>query len=232
MRIRVCPAHIFEGLEAAAAGIQLVTVGIFAHYVKSGDGIVVYSPNSDHSQCEITALCEVIATYAESGQTSLDVRPKAGTLQPDSHARWRWAKNPYLCLDASKVKKYGILELFSETFEPEFWNPNDLEDCVREVFRPDLSIPTLIPTEGVIYVLRGSSLFKIGKTTELSRRIKRIEKDVSESLEIVHTISSNDITRAEITLHKRFGDVRIWGEWFALSSSDVDELCAIDRMLM
>ena len=232
MRIRVCPDHIFEGIDVESHGIQLASVGIFAHYVRPGDGIVVYSPNSDHSLCEISALCEVIATYAESGQTSLDVRPKAGTLQPDAHARWRWAKNPYLCLDISKVKNYRILELFAEAFQPEFWDQNDLEDCVREVFRPDLSVPTLLPTEGVIYVLRGSSLFKIGKTIELSKRKKRIEKDVSESLELVHTITSNDITRAEVTLHQRFKGVRVWGEWFALNSTDIDELRAIERMAM
>ena len=232
VRIRVCPSAVFEGLDVGQVGIQLVGTGIFSNYLKSGDGVLIYQPNADHSECQVLAVCEVVSTYPDVGRTSLDVRRGSGTLHPDSHARWRWAKNPYLCLDVSKVKKYGMIRFFTEAFGEREWNEDSLEDSVREVFRPDLSLPTLMPKEGVIYLIRGSSLHKIGKTTDLESRKRQIERDVQESLEVVHTITSNDITRAELSLHERYKSVRRWGEWFDLTPTHVTEICSIERLEM
>lgn len=232
MRIRVCPPNVFEGLDVDHLGIQFVGTGIFSNYLQPGDGVLIYRPNADHSECQLLAVCEVVSTYPDLGGTSLDVRRGNGTLRPDSYARWRWAKNPYLCLDVSKVKKYEILRFFVEAFGDEEWREDCLEDSVKEVFRPNLSLPTLMPKEGVIYLIRGSSLHKIGKTTDLDNRKRRIERDVNESLEIVHTITSNDITRAELSLHAKYKSVRRWGEWFDLTPTHVAEICSIERLEM
>jgi Meiotically up-regulated gene 113 len=232
MRIRVCPPIVFEGLDVDKTGIQLLGTGNFSNYLMPGDGVVIYQPNTDYSECQILAICEVVSAYPDLRRTSLDVRQVCGAIHPDSHARWRWSKNPYLCLDVSKIKKYEILRFFAEVFSEEEWREDFLEDCVQEVFRPNLSLPTLLPSEGLIYLMKGSALYKIGKTINLDNRKRTIERDVQESLEVVHTISSNDITRAELSLHEKYRLVRKWGEWFDLTPAFVAEICAIDRLEM
>jgi hypothetical protein len=232
VRIRVCPPIVFQGLDASQTGIQLLGTGTFADHLRPGDGVVVYHPNSDYSECQILAICEVVSTYPDLQRTSLDVRRIDGVIHPDSRVRWRWKTNPYLCLDTSKVKKYEILNFFVKAFDGEEWSEEDLEDCVKEVFRTDLSLPTLLPVEGLVYLMKGSSLYKIGKTTNLDNRKRTIERDVQESLEVVHTISSNDITRAELSLHEKYKLVRKWGEWFDLSPIHVAEIRAIERLEM
>jgi hypothetical protein len=228
----VCPPTVFEGLNVNQAGIQLLGTGDFANFLRSGDGVVIYRPNSDYSECQILAICEVVSSYPHLQRTSLDVRPFQGVIHPDSHVRWRWKTNPYLCLDVSKIKKYEILRYFAEAFDEGLWLEDGLEDCVKEVLQPDLSLPTLLPVEGLVYLLKGKSLYKIGKTINLNNRKRAIERDVQESLEVVHTISSNDITRAELSLHEKYRLVRKWGEWFDLTPSFVAEICAIDRLEM
>ena len=230
MRIRAIAAAAIPQLDPARSEIQLVSVGVLVHHARPGDGYVIYEPNVDYSECAVRAICEVVSVYPEIESVSLDVRPYYNVLCPDARVRWRWVKNPYLCLDKSRVLKYGILDYFSSEFPPDQWSAQDLEDCVGNVFRPDLSVPTLQPKDGVVYLLRGSSLYKIGKTTNLNQRKKQVERDVQEDLEVIHTVGSNDITRAELMLHQKYGEVRQWGEWFALDTDQVQAISAITRL--
>ena len=230
MRIFVCPPRILAEADVSQSGLQLVGVGNFAFVLRSGDGIVVYEPNDDFSECAVRAVCEVVSLYPDAGRVSLDIRPSSGIVSPDSHARHRWKNSPYLCPDVHKVKKYGLLDLFRSEFGSDAWRQDRLQDRKGEVFRPDMSVPTLVPVEGIVYLMRGSKLHKIGKTVNLSQRKKQIERDVEESVEVVHTIKSNDITRAEMTLHKRYKKLRRWGEWFDLSEGDVAEIRTVSRM--
>jgi hypothetical protein len=64
----------------------------------------------------------------------------------------------------------------------------------------------------------------------LAQRKKRIERDVQESVEVVHSIVSKDITRAELSLHEKYKEQRRWGEWFDLSDGQVAEICALNRI--
>jgi hypothetical protein len=230
VRIFVSPPSILLDADVSQSGLQLVSVGNFSYILRSGDGILVYKPNDDYSECTVYAVCEVVSTYPDVGRTSLDIRPLMGIVRPDSHARHRWRNSPYLCPDIHKVKKYGLLDFFNSAFGSDAWSTDRLEDRKGDVFRPDLSVPTLVPVEGIVYLMRGSHLHKIGKTVNLTQRKKRIERDVQESVEVVHSISSNDITRAELSLHKKYKEQRRWGEWFDLSDEQVSEICTVNRI--
>jgi hypothetical protein len=230
VRIFVCPPSVFQEVDVSRAGLQLAGVGNFSYVLRSGDGIAVYEPNDDYSECAVRAVCEVVSTYPDAGRVSLDVRPSSGNVNPDSHARHRWKSSPYLCPDVHKVKKYGLLNFFRSAFESDAWQPDRLQDRKGEVFRPDLSVPTLFPVEGIVYLMRGSELHKIGKTVNLAQRKKQIERDVEESVDVIHTITSNDITRAEMSLHEKYKKRRRWGEWFDLSEGDVAEIRAVSRI--
>lgn len=230
MRIRVVPPSSLVGIDLKESGIQLLLVGDFAHHLASGDGVIVYIPNDDHSICHSKAICEVVSTNPNTGEVSFDVRLFEQNIRPSSHARHRWKSNPYLCLDKKKVLEYGLLDLFVQAFDDSSWKTRKLEDAVNFVFRPDLEIPTLHPTDGFVYLFKSRDLYKIGKAINVDKRKKKVEHDVSEELVLIHQIASNDYTRAESILHKRFAHLRKWGEWFDLSAEDIQEMCSITEM--
>jgi Meiotically up-regulated gene 113 len=226
MRVRVVNKSAIAELECAVRGIQLISVGTLAHYAKSGDGFIVYETRNEWQTCNVTAICEVISVDTNECSLVLDVRPFSSEITPDSHARYRW-ENPFLCVDKSKVRKYGFLELFADAFSDDSWKTRKLEDATNFVFRPDLSLPTLRPTEGNVYLIKGPSLHKIGKAIDVEARLKQIRRDVKEHLEVIHVFKSKDYTRAEIQLHVRFAPKRIWGEWFDLDTAEIEQICSI-----
>jgi len=230
MRVRVIQADALPLLAEAAPGIALFHVGKLSHFLDPGDGLLVYTPNADFSECRCTRACEVTATDPDQGLVAVDARSVDVTVSPDRHARHYWRDRPYLCLDVAKIRKYDLLSIFGSAFDDPTWLERELEDAVNFVFRPDLNRPTLTPVSGLIYLLRGSKLHKIGKSIHIDERKKTIEKDVGETLELLHTIRSNDYTRAEVTLHQKYRHLRRRGEWFELSQVEVAEIMQITEM--
>lgn len=230
MRLRVVQANALPLVADAQPGIALFEVGKLSHFLDPEDGLLVYIPNADFSECRCTRACEITATDPKRGLVVVDVRSIDVTVTPDRHARHYWRDRPYLCLDVKKVRQYELLPIFGAAFNDPSWLERKLEDAVNFVFRPDLSRPTLAPVQGQIYLLRGSRLHKIGKSIHAVKRKKVIEKDLGETLQLLHTIKSNDYTRAEVTLHQRFSHLRRRGEWFELGQSEVAEIMQISEM--
>ena len=96
MRIRVTPKEVFPGIEIATDGIHQYSIGALADHLNIGDGIVLYSPNDDFSQCAVFAVAEVVDVDSKEDSCSLDVRNHSNLINPDSIARHKWRKNPYL----------------------------------------------------------------------------------------------------------------------------------------
>lgn len=59
---------------------------------------------------------------------------------------------------------------------------------------------------------------------------KDVEKEVREALELLHTISLDDHTRAKVTLHQKFARLRRRGDWFELGSTELDEIMQIREL--
>lgn len=230
MRTRVIQAQALPDLAEASTGISLYHVGKLSHFIDPGDGLLIYRANSDFSQCQCIRACEVTATDTEQGTAVLDSRIIDVTVTPDRRARHYWRDRPFLCLDVKKVIKYELPAIFAAAFADNSWSDRELDDAVNFVFRPDLNRPTLTPTQGSIYLLKGPTLHKIGKSIYVAQRKKDIEKRVGEKLELLHTITSNDYTRAEVTLHQRYAHLRRRGEWFKLGPSEVSEVLQINEM--
>jgi hypothetical protein len=75
---------------------------------------------------------------------------------------------------------------------------------------------------GYVYLLRANTgNYKIGKTKDPSNRMRTFGIQLPFEVEYEHLIKSADMGRLEATLHKRFKDRRINGEWFDLSADDV-----------
>ena len=231
MRIRVTPKEVFPGIEVAPNGIHEFLIGALADHLIIADGIVLYKPDDDFSECSVFAVAEVVAVDQIRDTCSLDVRRHSSLIKPSKNARWRWRENCYLCLDKKKVLKYKLIDLFVQAFNDKSWTKRPIQDLSKRYAKFDLSKRTLLPTCGFVYLLRSSDAYKIGMAKDTAKRKKRIESDKKLNLELIHEFSSNDDQRAEATLHVKFANCRRGRtEFFDLSVAEVDQILNISQM--
>ena len=231
MRVRVTPKEVFPGIEIASNGIHEFSIGVLADHLDTGDGVVLYSPNHDFSECTVFAVAEVISVQQELDTCTLDVRLISALIKPDSNAKHKWQKNPYLCPDKGKVQKYKLIDLFVQAFNDKSWAERPIQDLSKRYAKFDLSKRTPLPTRGYVYLFKFNDCFKIGMSTATSRRQKEIERKKKVELELLHEITSNDYQRAEATLHAEFAHCRRGrAELFDLTPEEVQQILAITQM--
>lgn len=76
-------------------------------------------------------------------------------------------------------------------------------------------------TDGWVYLLKSGEFYKIGRGSNLERRVKQVSTAMPETLDLVHSIKTDDAVGIENYWHRRFKDKRANGEWFKLSTEDV-----------
>ena len=81
--------------------------------------------------------------------------------------------------------------------------------------------------EGIVYLVKGNGLYKIGKTKSLKRRMKELKNMLPFDIELIHFWESNNYSQDESTLHRYLKKYNIKGEWFDLSESQLLELKAL-----
>lgn len=73
-----------------------------------------------------------------------------------------------------------------------------------------------------IYLVKNDhELYKIGRTKELARRMKRFDVKLPFPVEVIAVIETYEPVTEEKLWHERFAHKRIDGEWFALDADDV-----------
>ena len=231
MRIRVTPKEVFPGIEISPNGTHEFSIGVLADHLIIGDGVVLYTPNDNFSECSVFAVAEVVSVDQVRDTCSLDVRRHSSLIEPSKNARWRWRENCYLCLDKKKVLKYELIDLFVEAFNDKSWTKRPIQDLSKRYAKFDLSKRTLLPTWGYVYLLKSSDAYKIGMSKDTAQRKKRIEKDKKLNLVLVHEFPSNDYERAEATLHLDFAHCRRKRtEFFELTPEEVERIQLISQM--
>jgi hypothetical protein len=76
--------------------------------------------------------------------------------------------------------------------------------------------------KGYVYMLRSGRRYKIGKSTDPSRRYREVRLELPDETHQVHTIPTDDPTGIEVYWHQRFSAKQIRNtEFFALDANDV-----------
>lgn len=75
--------------------------------------------------------------------------------------------------------------------------------------------------DGIVYVIRAgqTNLYKIGRTTNIDRRLRQLQTMNSQQLSVVKLIQCHDAIAVETTLHQKYKSYRRQGEWFELDES-------------
>lgn len=94
---------------------------------------------------------------------------------------------------------------------------NQITNCEFD-FQPRQNV-----RDGIVYVIRAgqSNLYKIGRTTNISRRLRQLQTMNSQQLSVVKLIQCHDAIAVEKTLHQKFSLYRRQGEWFELHESAI-----------
>lgn len=74
---------------------------------------------------------------------------------------------------------------------------------------------------GYVYLMKSGRYYKIGKSSFVEKRNYEIGIKLPEELKIMHKIKTDDPSGIETYWHDRFKDKRKQGEWFDLSSGDI-----------
>ncbi len=76
---------------------------------------------------------------------------------------------------------------------------------------------------GYVYLLQSpTSAYKIGRTKSPKSRSKTFGVQLPFEVEFIALIKTNDMLRLEAELHQQYAEKRVNGEWFNLSSEDVE----------
>ncbi len=74
---------------------------------------------------------------------------------------------------------------------------------------------------GFVYLFKSGHYYKIGMTKDTVRRGSELRIQLPESMDLIHSIQSDDPSGIEAYWHKRFEAKRMNGEWFSLNSADI-----------
>lgn len=112
----------------------------------------------------------------------------------------------------------------------EQFSPQDIEDFRAEITeerqrRRALEKPTPKVKQtksGFVYLIKRDSDYKIGVSSKPKSRITAIQTGSASPVETICLIKTDDMENLELALHNRFAEKRIRGEWFNLSTEDVE----------
>ncbi len=114
--------------------------------------------------------------------------------------------------------KAGLVKAFSEWVRSNEEFTDLIQLLPKELPENDNSA---LEVEGFVYLLKSGDHYKVGRSSNVERRIKEIGIALPEEIVLIHSIRTDDPSGIEAYWHRRFENKRAHGEWFRLATSDV-----------
>lgn len=74
-----------------------------------------------------------------------------------------------------------------------------------------------------VYLLKTpENVFKIGVAKNIDKRIKSLQTGCADKITLVDKFLSNYPFKIESTLHRRYEDVKVNGEWYYLTNENIN----------
>ena len=208
----------YEGVKKLAQG------------VRDDDGLLLFNWSSENRTASIKALGVVKQSDQTAGTVSVSWKEVNFDIHPGPQGFRHWRDKWIVRLVPTRVIAYGLKERFAEAFGDDTFLNARVDSGLflrREVSK---DIESIIPEEGFVYLIFDGELWKIGKALNIESRKKQLERQVGKPLELLHSIKSDDYSRAEAEMHFRYKHCRIRGEWFNLSPQELEAIHEIKTL--
>ena len=208
----------YEGVKKLAQG------------VRDDDGLLLFNWSSENRTASIKALGVVKQSDQTAETVSVSWKEVNFDIHPGPQGFRHWRDKWIVRLVPTRVIAYGLKERFAEAFGDNTFLIARVDSGLflrREVSK---DIESIIPEQGYVYLMYDGELWKIGKALNIDSRKKQLERQVGKKLELLHSIKSDDYSRAEAEMHFRYKHCRIRGEWFALLPQDLKAIYAIKTL--
>ncbi len=101
---------------------------------------------------------------------------------------------------------------------------SDVSITVKESDAIDYQFYGSMRAKGFVYLISGLQWTKIGISICPEERIIGISSSVPFEVKIIAIVPTDNMLEMENMLHKKYAHKRVKGEWFLLSSQDIDEI--------
>ena len=208
----------YEGVKKLAQG------------VRDDDGLLLFNWSSENRTASIKALGVVKQSDQTAATVSVSWKEVNFDIHPGPQGFRHWRDKWIVRLAPTRVIAYGLKERFAEAFGDDTFLNARVDSGL--FLRRDVSkdIESIIPEQGFVYLMFDGELWKIGKALNIASRKKQLERQVGKPLELLHSIKSDDYSRAEAEMHFRYKHCRIRGEWFNLSPQELKAIHEIKTL--
>ena len=209
---------------------EYTDVAKLAQGVRTGDGLILFNWFSENRTAAIKALGLVKQSDQSAGTVSISWREVNFDIHPGPQGFRHWRDKWIVRLVPTRVIAYGLKERFAEAFGDNTFLIARVDSGLflrREVSK---DIESIIPEQGYVYLMYDGELWKIGKALNIESRKKQLERQVGKKLELLHSIKSDDYSRAEAEMHFRYRHCRIRGEWFDLKPQELEAIYGVKTL--
>ena len=201
-----------------------------AQGVRTGGGLLLHNWFSDTRTASIKALGHVLQSDQPTATVSISWKEVSFEIKPGPNGFRHWCDKWIVHLEPSRVDVYDLKNRFATAFNHDLFHKARVNASYILRKNVDKDLESIIPEQGFVYLMFDGELWKIGKALNIASRKKQLERQLDKTLELLHSIQSDDYSRAEAEMHYRYRHCRIRGEWFDLSPDESANIKGINSV--